>query len=107
MPSIFDTPQCREIEARFHQQKNRLELVNHLQSKWPNIHLEIVEEPPNERSISLIIDDIRVPVITFHIYDSISDKIIVGHLVAAIKDLKRQKRKATMEHLLNIERYTR
>lgn len=104
--NLFDTPEYRRLEALYHQQKRREKLVEYLQSKWPNVHLNIAEDEPYKRSISLIIDDITIPVITFYEYDFVPDKVIIDHLIAAIKDLKKQKRKAMMEHLLNIKRYT-
>ncbi len=101
----FDTPEYRQLEAQYHQQIRREKLVEYLQSKWPNIHLKITEDASYKQSISLIIDDITIPIITSYTYDYVSDKVIIDHLIAAIKDLKKQKRKAIMEHLLNIERY--
>lgn len=103
--SLFDTPEYRQLEARYHQQKYRERLVEYLQSMWSNLHLEITETSYN-RKISVIVDGIEVTILKIHRYDYMTEIDIIKLIVKTMNDLKRQKRKAIMEHLLNIERYT-
>ncbi len=101
----FDTPEYRQLEALYHQQKRREKLVEYLQSMWPNLQLDIVETHFDQK-VSIIVDGIKVSVVDIPRIDIMSDVEIVKLVELKIKDLKRQKRKAMMNYLLNIERYT-
>lgn len=103
--SLFDKDKFRKAEYLYFEQKNRETLVKFLQSKWPNCGVEFVKGHGNY-TISLVIDGEKIRILTYPLYSYMTDNVIVKHLVSAIKDLKRQKRKAIMGHLLNIERYT-
>lgn len=104
--SIFNEDKFRKAEYLYFERKNRETLVKFLQSKWPNCGVEFVKGHCNY-TISLVIDGEKIKILTYPLYSYMTNAVIIKHLVSAIKDLKRQKRKATMEHLLNIERYTR
>lgn len=105
MSTIFDTPEYHRLEAQYHQQKRREQLVEYLQSMWQNIHLEITETHYNQE-VSIIVNDIKVSVVKIPRYEYMSDDDIVHLIVAKLKELKLQKRKVMMDRLLNVERYT-
>ncbi len=101
----FDTPEYRRLEAQYHQQKRREKLVEYLQSMWPNLEL-VITETHFDQEVLIIVDGIKVSVVKIPRMDNLSDVEIVNLIELKIKDLKCQKRKAMMNHLLNIERYT-
>ena len=101
----FNTPEYRQLEALYHQQKRREKLVKYLQSKWPNVQLEITETYFGQE-ISIIVDDIKASVVKIQMCKDISDVDIFHLIVAKLKKLKLQKRKVMMDQLLNVERYT-
>lgn len=100
----FDSPEYRRLEAQYHQQKRHEQLVKYLQSKWPNVQLEITETYFGQE-ILIIVDDIKASVVKIQMYKGISDVDIFHLILAKLKELKLQKRKAIMDQLLNVERY--
>lgn len=101
----FDTPEYRRLEVMYYQQKRREQLVEYLQSMWLNLEL-VITETHFAQEVSIIVDGIKVSVVKIQRYDYMTEIDIIKLIVKTMNDLKRQKRKAIMEHLLNIERYT-
>ncbi len=112
MTHIFDTLTYYAKLNQYNQQKTKTyqKIVDYLQSIWPNICLRVSENSTTPIvQISVIIDKEEIPVLKFNKYDycteKVNDVIIIKALTKYLKDLKHEKRKAAMDHLLDIKNF--
>ena len=105
VPSLFNQslPTYRQVEAKYMQRERFQKIVEILQKRWPNTHLQLTFDECNHNTqVLLILDNQQHHVVTIERLDPTNDIEIVDIILNYIDRMKKVKRRTIMKELLTV-----